>query len=205
MAKKQRVGKLKVIGIAGINRNGGSAGAGKDSFTDYLVLNRPGLFVRYNFAEPIKKIATDIFGFTHGDVYDPALKEKYNDFWEMSPRRFLQIVGTELFRNRFRVDVWLKLAELRIKSDKEHVFIIPDMRFENEARFVHDMGGKVILIKTDRRSGTKESLHSSEDPLDIKYVDYMVNNNGTLADLKIEADRIYSKLFKGADNGRNSA
>jgi hypothetical protein len=96
---------LRPIGITG------KIAAGKDTFADMLVAHESQMFTKYSLASPMKKIANEVFGFTNKQLYDHARKEVVDPFWDITPRRFLQILGTDMFRDVFRDDVWLKLAE----------------------------------------------------------------------------------------------
>jgi pantothenate kinase len=76
-----------VIGICG------KAGVGKDTLGDYIQKKHGDRVIKISFAEPIKQIGM-IFGFHANQLYDQTLKEVKDDFWGISPREFMQFVGT---------------------------------------------------------------------------------------------------------------
>ena len=119
-AAAQKDNRLIVVGITGL------AGAGKDTAVAFLEkignvfqnysFNAPGGFAespsanrirayfngfgfdKLAFASPLKASAMAV-GFTYEQCYDPELKNKPDPFWGISPRQFLQMCGTEMFRN----------------------------------------------------------------------------------------------------------
>ena len=78
----------KVIGIAGRKYNG------KDTIGDYLVKNYG--YKKIAYADPIKEICKEMFGFNNEQLYG-SLKESNDGFWNVSPRKLMQFIGTELF------------------------------------------------------------------------------------------------------------
>jgi len=160
----------------------GNAGTGKDSAIEYLS-SCPYIspVIRMAFADPIREIG-EIFGFTRVQMTDRKLKETEDPFWGFSPRTFMQKVGTEMFRNYLREDIWIKLLERRIKdldnklgADPSMIFIT-DVRFPNEAEAIRKMGGYIIKIKREGFSKSGENLHPSEKFIDQMEADYVIEN-----------------------------
>ena len=177
----------KVIGIVG------KIGSGKDTVADYFVDNHG--YMKYSFAIPIKDIAVNIFGFTTDQVDDHLLKETKDDFWGITPRKFLQIVGTDMFREIFRQDVWLKIAERNITDTQKNI-IIPDIRFENEVKFVKEKyNGTIIkIIRYNGLSSTKTNQHKSEKGINDEYIDFTIDNNYDMDTLVENLKRISNKI-----------
>jgi hypothetical protein len=73
-----------IVGILGKKRSG------KDTTGDYLVANKN--FVKYSFANPIKRGAMELFGFTEEQVFGDA-KDEIDPTWGITPRLVLQIMG----------------------------------------------------------------------------------------------------------------
>ena len=139
------------------------------------------------FADPIRDIG-EIFGFTRVQMTDRKLKETEDPFWGFSPRTFMQKVGTEMFRNCLRDDIWIKLLERRIKDldnklgvDPSMIFIT-DVRFPNEAEAIKKMGGYIIKIKREGFSKAGENLHPSEKFIDQMEADCVIENKAKDAD-----------------------
>ena len=167
--KKTKDGKL-LIGICG------NAGTGKDSATEFLKTVFPFQVEQMAFADPIRTIGA-LFGFTPKQMSDRKLKEEPDEFWQTSPRRFMQLVGTEMFRKQWREDAWTKLAELRIKRSNKDLIFITDVRFPNEADFIRSLGGKVVRITRNGFTKTGENLHDSEKFVNTIPVDMEIIND----------------------------
>lgn len=181
-----RGNKPLIIGMCGV------AGSGKDSAIEYL-LSEPKLFVqRMAFADPLKKIAK-IFGFTQEQLTKRDLKEAPDAFWGISPRKFLQMCGTEMFRNVWRQDVWTELAKKRIAElskpievdirfggppvmGTNRIIFVTDVRFHNEAKLIHDLGGIVVRVDRVNNANAIDNKHASEKDINNIPVDLVVEN-----------------------------
>lgn len=69
--------------------------SGKDTAANYLCSAYG--FKKYNFADPLKKGVSEIFGLTY-DQLNGDDKEKIDPFWGVTPRELFQKIGTELFQ-----------------------------------------------------------------------------------------------------------
>jgi hypothetical protein len=98
-------------------------------------------------------------------------------------RALLQWWGTE-FRRSINPDYWVnKLAET-IAKEKPQFALVRDMRFQNEMRWVQERGYTVLVD----REGLPYNEHASEHQLDeATGWDYVLDNNGTLEDFKVNA------------------
>jgi hypothetical protein len=190
----------RIIGITGLNATGGVLATGKDTFADYLIACNPSSFIKCSFADPMRAIG-EIFGFTHAQMTDRQLKEKCDEFWGISPRRFLQLVGTDMFRVVWRDDVWIKCMQRRAAMNADKHLIIPDLRFPNELKFIYDNNGIVIRLLRNIDPYVDSFQHPTEFVLN-KLIDsgefksiYTIENNGTLADLQQAAVDFYNKFI----------
>jgi hypothetical protein len=151
-----------IVGFTGFKQSG------KD--TAALALYEMG-YEKVSFAHPIYQIAA-IFDFDLDD------KNAVHPVWRITLRQFLQVVGTEMFRNIMDDDVWIKHME-HIHGLPERA-VVTDVRFPNEAAFIRRKGGIVIRICRD----TKEyDCHASEMGQSSITPDYTINNNGSVEEL----------------------
>lgn len=168
----------------------GAAGSGKDSLADYLVENYD--YHKYSFASPIKHALCAMFGWRYEWWEDREFKETVNPDIGFSPRQLAQTLGTEWGRRTLTVDFWVRRAQLEWKrlneiNDETYgrlpMMVIPDVRFDNEARWIYDAGGIVIhIVRPDAEPVTP---HVSEVGISPRYVDAVIANDGTLSELKM--------------------
>jgi len=133
---------------------------------------------------------------------------KYPKVEAMTVRELLQKLGTEALREGLHTNVWVnalfadfktKKSKIENDSDSEEYsyslpnWIITDTRFPNELEAVRRNSG--IAIKVVRNSqNTLGTQHISETALNhVTDWDYVVENNGTLEELKQKIFDILSK------------
>lgn len=95
-----------------------------------------------------------------GADFDKVYGEK-----DYETRKLLQITGTEEGRDKYGKDIWIKTLENWIKvlnSRGVERFIISDVRFANEAKWVKSMGGTVIKISSPQRYQARLMKESSK-------------------------------------------
>lgn len=184
--------RVVLIGIAGY------AGSGKDAAVEalkYLVgssvtsMQDPVVTLRsvqvIPFAQTLKAIAAMFFD--EKQLVDRELKEKTDPFWGISPRHFLQMAGTEMFRRIWREDVWTKCFErkfLNIRKsaaldESNHlldVVIVPDTRFHNEVECIKNLGGWVVRVKRPNNPLAIDHSHASEKDIPDLKVDFEAEN-----------------------------
>lgn len=144
----------------------GCARAGKDTVADYLVQHHG--FQKRSIAYPLKEICKILFDWTddqvNGDAKDIPLPDT-----GIRPREILQFVGTELFRTQMRErfpeiggDIWINHLTRTLCRHASNVWVVPDVRFPNEARQIRDLGGWIIQVKSPRDNTIPDSMHISE-------------------------------------------
>jgi hypothetical protein len=150
--------------------------------------------------------------FLHNDFTNAIVGiRKELSFYQKNPeqvtmRYVLQRLGTDWGR-AIDPDVWVRYLGgiLKILEKGGHIYnrtqglrplagmtaplgvVVPDLRFLNEVKMVQDLGGTVLWADASKRvtpplPGTHVSEPLYEDFKDV--VDYIINNNGGLEDLK---------------------
>ena len=160
----------KIIGISG------AAQCGKDTAADHILTKRPA-YQKISLADPIKAMLSAGLGLTETQLYGD-LKDVIDERYGCTPRKMLQTLGTEWGRDLVHTDIWL-LAMGNHLEQLGGTFIIPDIRFENEAKFVRENG--VLIHIHGRLDGIKESDHSSEAGVTVSDSDHMILNDKDLA------------------------
>lgn len=95
-------------------------------------------------------------------------------------RRLMQVFGTDIMcaiDNR----IWVMYAFRRILSEDGNDFVITDCRQEHEQKMLRKFGAKFIFINKD--TGLVDN-HSTEQGLIPQPDDVIVDNNGTIEQLK---------------------
>lgn len=176
-----------IIGLVGF------IGAGKGTVRDILV--REHGYHGFAFADALKDAVATIFtwprGLLEGDSNaSRAFRERVDPWWshklgyEVTPRLILQKMGTEACRHGIADNIWIAALEKRIHGYDD--VVISDVRFPNEIDFVQSAGG--IIVQVNRGNApTKEELskmHISETAWNYVVPDYIIDNDGSLQELK---------------------
>lgn len=203
---------MKLIGIVGKKRSG------KDTIAEYLIANNR--FQRYSFADPIKKGVMEMFGFTEAQMWGSAEdKETVDPRWGISPRRMLQLVGTELFQYDIRKhlkddefpigrEVWVHKFKLWYQEEKalkvREALTLKQARLSSadpefnvviaDMRFVHEAKAVRemggVIWRVERPSLVSVDEHASEMEQNSIVADVTITNDGSLEDL-------YKKVREG--------
>ena len=188
---------LKLIGICGNKRNG------KDTVADYLTEKYE--FYKYELASPIKDVCRVIFDFSEEQLYGNE-KEIVDERWGTTPRKLLQIIGTELFQEDIHkymkegeFNIGRKIWVLKFKHwlediNKENIFdfdlnvVVSDVRMLHEVDVIRELGGTIWKVSNNRIP--LEDNHLSESSLNGFTCDVLIENNGTLEELYEKVEKI---------------
>ncbi len=137
-----------IVGVMGL------IGAGKDTVSDIFV--REHGFEKISFADSVKDVVSTVFDWDREMMegatpesreFRDAVDQDWSDMLgvEMfSPRKAMQMVGTDTFRNHFNNNIWV-YNTMRRASKYENT-VISDVRFVNEANAILDAGGVLIRV-----------------------------------------------------------
>jgi dephospho-CoA kinase len=169
-----------IIGLSGYARSG------KDTIAEILIMNYG--FKRLAFADNIRKAILKLNPIlSDGHRVSERVKELG---WEPTKamtemRRLLQVFGTEVGREMFGEDFWVKQVFKQIQEEEIYKnFVITDVRFPNEANFIKANGGEIWRI--NRGSNKPINAHMSESALDDYKFDRIVSNESTIQELESE-------------------
>lgn len=172
---------MKLIGITGL------AHSGKDSLAACFA--RSG-FQRKAFADSLKAVTALIAGEPSHLYFGETSKEEFCDTLGMTRREALQKVGVGM-RQAIGPDVWVKRLLQGWVDTGLAPTVISDCRFENEAQAIRDLGGIIIqIVRPGAGLSGNAASHVSENGIDDELIDFVVNNDGTLGDLAVEAGKI---------------
>ena len=178
--------KTFLIGLAGRARSGKDTVA--SMITDQLRADhgerKGGMLV--SFADPIKNMIDA--GFHPITDQYTGLKESPIPGIGKSLRELYQTLGTEWGRQMVHPDIWVTLAMSEVNHYIQRMpVIITDVRFENEAQAIRERGGHLWHI--ERPNAPAANTHISEQQQLMQPGDTIIDNSGTLADLRAVVDR----------------
>jgi hypothetical protein len=188
-----------LIGISG-NR-----GSGKDTSFSYIekwANENNVLAVRRAFADPLKFSFARIF-FSEITLEDAIVwcnKIKENsvinagDGVAVTGRQALQHYGFEAHRELFGDDFWIDFVlpkeNWQEKIGEADICVITDVRLENEAKRIKDLGG--VIWKIDRKLDTVDE-HATEQGLPTELVDIHIMNIN-FNDLEIQISSLMNAI-----------
>ena len=185
-----------IIGICGL------IGSGKGTVADILVETHN--FKKLSFADKLKDGVATIFGWDRamleGDTDESRQwRELKDDFWsnetkmEVTPRLVLQLFGTDCMRNGFDDGIWVSTIKKKLLENPTIDYVVPDVRFANEVDMIRDIGGQVWEVKRGadpqwlieyESTGVEPTVHASEWKWIKSKKDLVIENDGTVDDLK---------------------
>lgn len=153
----------------------GLATCGKSTAARSLVAARGSTAVRLSFADPLRDMLRAL-GLTAEQL---TVHKNEPIAWcgGKTARALLQSLGTEWGRELVSPDLWAGAMERRILEawDVGHAVVIDDCRFDNEARMVRRLGGRVVEIE---RPGLVRLAHASERGVAPELIDARICNDG---------------------------
>lgn len=188
-----------IIGLAGFARSG------KDTAAEYLVRHYG--FRRYALADAVREALYALDPLVRLNTYGSELADgrqlvgtqqlRYlvdTVGWEEAKRHqmvreLLQRMGTEAGRELLGEDCWLRLLAQRIHPSER--VVVSDIRFENEARFVHRADADRALVVALRRPGCgPANAHLSERGIASQEIDFYLDNDASKEALARRLDRL---------------
>lgn len=174
---------------------GKSARVGKDTAAKILVNHRR--FIQIGVADPARRAARDIFGFTQAQVAG-SRKEVVDPYWGAAPREYLQRLVVCLM-DEFGADVLTRSLRRYVNDHPGKNFVVSDLRRPIEADAIKAAGGFVVLIERPGAAAVGGVPgHVSETALDgYTGWDATIDNSGSLADLQVAVLELHHRLEGG--------
>jgi|DEB0MinimDraft_10_1074344.scaffolds.fasta_scaffold35258_2 hypothetical protein len=179
-----------IFGISGVAR------CGKDTFANHLEhkLNKNKYPVtKISFASAVKN---DLDFFLKEKLNISAFTSKTSEKEIIRP--LLVTYATDVVRNKIDKDFWINKINERVLScvnaDEPIIVLIPDVRYDNEVKWIKKLGGYIIHIQ---RSGNKPANFEEKvnDPIVKKLADYKIKWN-TFTNEKETCSYYIAKMFK---------
>jgi hypothetical protein len=177
----------------------GAQGSGKDTVTNILVTKYG--FVRLSFADALKDVVAILFSWPRhmleGDTPESRAWRLAPDAeWSLktgipgfTPRKALQMVGTDLIRDHIYINLWIDIVEKRIAmilaANPKAKIVVSDCRFTNEVAAVKKFpGARLVRIVRPECEPLSSHSHLSETVDLSESVDITLVNNSTIEALE---------------------
>jgi hypothetical protein len=195
-----------IIGLCGFQ------GAGKDTVGDILVKNHG--FIKISFGSALKDAVASLFGWDRvmleGSTPESRTwRETVDEFWSgkldisgFTPRKALQMIGTDVLRKHFSPNMWVDIVENKInkliQSNPSTNIVVTDCRFTNELSMVKKFTNSQILyvqrnepewfeqFRFGDRSIDLSTFHPSEIEWMSFHFDKIINNDGHIDKLELD-------------------
>ena len=188
----------------------GAQSSGKDTVANILISEYG--FVKLTFASTLKDVVAILFSWPRdlleGLTEESRLwRETVDDFWSsklsipsFTPRKALQMIGTDLFRIHFNNDIWINIIENKIgamlKNNPNTNIVISDCRFANEFSLIKQFpDSHIIMILREKNNSINKSAHLSETEWVNYNFDTILQNDNSIDDLKSNLKSLLSSRF----------
>lgn len=169
----------------------GRIACGKDTAAQLLIQNG---YTAMRFADPLKEAIAAMLSVPRELLEDRAWKERVLDDVGQTPRFMMQTIGTEWGRHMIHPNIWVRLLKRRVLEHGGPI-VIPDCRFDNEARMVRELGGAVVeIIRPEHGTFIKDG-HKSEAGVDPNLVDAIIYNDSTLEAFRSKTRLIFDAVL----------
>lgn len=168
-------------------------------------LNHPNIDTRPPLPKDLKSLSSSIWlavqmiwGLGYEQVWQPDQRDQADAFWSMTPKEMFSILSSYVqrdFPDHGVIRAQLPLTTCTSKSldtTGKHTFIIKDIRYENEASFWRSHNG--VIWHITRESAMKVHSHSSELGIKVGASDKLIENNGTIEELRTKVDLAWGSL-----------
>ena len=162
-------------------------------------------WIEQSLADPLKKIAAVIFGipyeillgatYTNRKIRESARTIKFNKCGSLTGRECLEYLGTDVFRNHFDNNIWIKIFYRNSKKllDAGINVILSDVRFHNEFLAVKKLSGRLVVIYREDKDLILTEEDKKTHPSKWKFLEFYQNaikikNNNTFKDFYFRID-----------------
>jgi hypothetical protein len=182
----------------------GKVDAGKNTVAQRLAVLSPIPVVEISYAAKLKESAAALFGVRVADLErwknNPVARVTISApggvHHQQTVREMLQRYGTESHRDVFGADFWLDAAlpsnvVYDATGDKAALYVVTDVRFQNEADRIRELGGTVVrVVGPNNETGS----HPTERPTKADVVIKNKVRDDNFASLDAELVKLLANL-----------
>jgi hypothetical protein len=182
-----------LVGVTGIAR------AGKDTLADCLASTK--YDVKVPLAGPLKLGVATMLDVPLVWTNSDDIKDKELPEFGFSLRKAMQTLGTEWGR-ALSEDLWVNIAhkkyrqhveQMRVLEVTDSLFVVPDVRFDNEASWIREQGGEVIRVVRDVEKRVEAHAREAGVSEDVRSI--TVHNNNTKEEFMYRAKELRKELI----------
>lgn len=183
---------MSIIGLTGNKKTG------KNTVSNFLVESHG--YIKIAFADFIKNALKELFDWDD-ESFNQKNKELVDTYWNVSPKKMCQEIGTEFLRIQCKDLISLDFnlpngtpyqGTFHIKRVNKEIIkllninpniniIFSDIQFQDELDYIKKLGGKIIRLNRNSTKKNEFNNHISEKNIqDLKNIDYDLNNNETI-------------------------
>jgi deoxynucleotide monophosphate kinase-like protein len=154
--------------------------------------------VHLAFADPIKEMAQTLFPhlppkYLYGSskYRSEVISSAFKDGKPLTVRQLLIDLGTA--GRQYNHNIWIDILRHRLEvAQKKNpsIIIVNDVRFKNEFDFLKKLGFYQIRLYRDEHTKIDHASETDQDTIQDSQFDCILDNNGTLFDLKNNVQRI---------------
>lgn len=184
----------------------GKANSGKNTLANLLGANLSQYYRSIAFADPIKEMVLTMFPaadkeclFGPSNLRSNPIPGAFKDGNPLTYRDCLIDLG-ELGR-KYNPDIWIERLDERLSKIKNFVgtegvetVVVSDTRRLNEAQFLKMNNFFFIKINRDLSLKLNHTTETDQDGIKDSYFDYILNNNGTMDELRANVFDIVSLI-----------
>lgn len=177
----------------------GPKGSGKDTVAQTIVDIASDLFdvKTIAFADPIKQAIQHIFQLddTSTEEYDILKRStlQWNSNSNASGRHVVREIG--MLMRGYDEDQFTRYVEKEITNSNEawNIWVVTDLRFNNEYDLMKRFSAKIVKVT---RPGYNYDGHVTEQGFNDSFVDYIIENNGSIEELRSKTQETLKRIMK---------
>lgn len=198
--EKTQKQKLKYIGLIG------AQSSGKDYVGHWLQQHIERKTEIVKFATKLTEVTAAVLGVDDLSLFqNREWKEQQHFIWQsqitnnngklISPREAQQIIGTDICRRLLGAEVWVQALATSCQ-DPDTLYIVTDLRFQNELDFIRANNGVVVYIDNRQAAQAQHKkengvVHESEQLMWSMHYgdimpDYVLDNNDFSSTVELE-------------------
>lgn len=178
----------KIIALTGVK------GCGKDTTANILATTYGTKSVA--FADPIKHEVMRIFNLKSIEQYDTfkrsVLMANDVNLDTVPGRQVVREIG--MLMRKYDVNQFVDYVDEKINSEPDTIWVVTDLRFDNEIIHLKNLGAKIVKIK--RTTIDVIDTHITERGFEDNQCDIVIENQTTLQEYEAEVLKLFGSKLK---------